>query len=236
MPFRLVYNNIMKNFVFDLYNTLISIRTDEHRDETWRPVVEFFRERGIETDIDTLRSMHDEGWINQLAEREREKKFKYPEGDITEIFRTISQRLGGDFSHDVCEDAAKCMRRASRVSLHLFDGTLELFVKLKSLGAKLYLLTNAQAAFTYDEIDECGLLSRFDGLLVSSECGVRKPDPAFFKMLFDKYGLEKRDSVMVGDDKESDGKGAKAFGIRYVCAEGGASAVADKLVRLAQGK
>ncbi len=226
----------MQNFIFDLYNTLIGIHTDEHRDETWRPVVEFFRERGIETDVATLRTLHDEGWKNQLAEREKEKKFKYPEGDIVEIFRDISRKLGGDFSLETCEDAAKCMRRASRIDFKLFDGTLELLVRLKSLGAGVYLLSNAQAAFTYDELEECGLLRRFDGVLISSECGCRKPDPAFFGMLFDKYGLDKRTCVMVGDDKESDGKGAKSVGIRFICAEGGAAAVANKIVKIAQDR
>ncbi|MCH5350545.1 MAG: HAD family hydrolase [Clostridiales bacterium] len=222
----------MKNFVFDLYNTLIRIRTDEYRDETWRPVVLFFRDHGIETDVDALRTLYGEGWKVRLAEMEKTKKYKFPECDITDIFSEMASRLGGSFSRELCEEATKCMRRASRIEMSVFDGVHELFIKLRSLGAKLYLLSNAQAAFTYDEIDECGLLSRFDGMLLSSEYGCRKPDPAFFKMLFGKYGLDKRDSVMIGDDKESDGKGAKAFGISFVHAPSGAAAVADKLIKL----
>ena len=226
----------MKNFIFDLYNTLIRIHTDEYREETWQPVARFFRERGIEADALTLRALYGEGWNNAIAEHEREKKFKYPECDIVEIFRAMVSKTGAEASYEICEEAVKCMRRASRVEFSTFDGTLELFLKLKACGAKIYLLSNAQAAFTYDEIEECGLLNRFDGMLLSSEYGCRKPDPAFFKILFDKYGLDKRDSVMVGDDKESDGKGAKAFGIKFVCAEGGAALLTDKLVRLAQSK
>ena len=226
----------MKNFVFDLYNTLINIRTDEHRGETWAPVVGFFGERGIQSDAETLKRLYFESWSEHVAAREREKKFKYPEGDIAEIFGMMVGKLGGSLSREECEEAARCMRRASMVSMSVFDGTLELFLRLRACGAKLYLLTNAQAAFTYDEIESCGLLTRFDGILVSSECGCRKPDAAFFKMLFDKYNLDKRDSIMIGDDKESDGKGAKAFGIKFVHAPSGAASVADKLISLAGKK
>ena len=226
----------MVNFVFDLYNTLIRIRTDEFREETWRPVVEFFRERGIETDVATLRTLYGEAWKTNIISKRKEKKYLYPECDIAEIFTAVAEKLGGSFNREVCEEAAKCMRRASRIELNVFDGVHELFIKLRSFGAKLYLLTNAQAAFTYDEIEECGLLSRFDGLLISSDCGCRKPDPAFFEMLFNKYNLSKRDSVMVGDDKDSDGRGAKNFGIRFVHAPNGAAAVADKLIKIAGRK
>lgn len=226
----------MKNFIFDLYNTLIYIRTDEYRDETWRPVVEFFREHGIETDVATLRTLYGQGWDSMLSRLGKSKKFKYPECDITDIFGEMAKRQGVEFSREVCEEAAKCMRRASRIEMSVFPGVHELFIKLRSLGAKIYLLSNAQAAFTYDEIEECGLLSRFDGLLLSSECACRKPDPAFFKMLFEKFSLDKRASVMIGDDKESDGKGAKSFGIHFVHAPLGAAAVADKLIKLVNGK
>ena len=69
-------------------------------------------------------------------------------------------------------------------------------------------------------------------MLLSSECGCRKPDSAFFGMLFDKYELDKRDAVMVGDDPENDGMGAQNFGIAYVKADGGAAAHAAELLEL----
>lgn len=232
----MLYNGRMDTFIFDLYNTLVSIRTDEQRSSTWLPVAEFFRERGLNADPDKLRVWYDEFWYKQLDERKAEGKFAYPEGDVVEVFRAMAKNLGGEWSYETGEDAAKLMRRSSMVYIKLFDGTLELLASLRALGAKLYLLTNAQAAITYDEIEECGLMNKFDGMLISSEWGCRKPDPKYFEILFDKFGLKKADSVMVGDDKESDGKGAKAFGIKYVCAEGGAAAVSDKLIKLAKSR
>ncbi len=223
----------MKNFIFDLYNTLIEVRTDEHREETWLPVVKYFADRGIPvSDWKILERFFVEYWDEFNAQKSG--KYAYPECDCVDQFVCIAKKAGGKLSRKKAAEALCIMRKASTETLRLFDGTLELFAELKKRGAKLYLLSNAQAAFTYDEIDSCGLKGAFDGMLLSSECGCRKPDPEFFGMLFDRFGLSKDRSVMVGDDRISDGKGAADFGIAYVYAGGGAVAVADELIRLAE--
>lgn len=223
----------MKNFIFDLYNTLIDIRTDEGREETWLPVVNFLAERGVRAEWETLRDRHDALWAEQIKRREAEGKFSYPEGDMVEVFRSLAGELGCALSAAEAAEAARLMRRASVVWLRLFKGVKELFAGLRAAGAKLYLLSNAQAAITYDEIEQCGLSDAFDGLLISSEYGCRKPDPKYFEILFDKFGLEKSKSVMIGDDPISDGEGAKNFGIAYAAVgRGGAPAISDELLKL----
>lgn len=226
----------MNTFIFDLYNTLIDIRTDEHRLETWEGVAEFFATYGIKADTERLADAYERVWREQLEIKRAEKKFLYPEGDIVTVFEEMAKSFGGELPTDAATEAARIMRRASKVWLRPFDGVLELFAKLRAFGAKIYLLSNAQAAFTYGEIEECGLIDKFDGMLISSEHGCRKPDPAYFQILFDKFGLDKDKSVMVGDDKESDGKGAKAFGIKYLWTPGGAAKFTEKLVKLAKEK
>lgn len=233
---QIVYNSDMKAFIFDLYNTLIDTRTDEHCEKAWAPVVEFLAERGVKTDWRRLCAEFDAYWDNFNRSRAAASEYEYPECDCVSQFESIAKSVGGAITRADAAQALRIMRRASIVRLRLFDGTLELLDGLHSRGAKVYLLSNAQAAFTYDEIAECGLTDAFDGVLISSECGVRKPDPAFFGMLFDKYGIDKRTAVMVGDDKENDVGGAEGFGIKGVWAPGGAAAHADELYALAGEK
>ena len=55
---------------------------------------------------------------------------------------------------------------------------LLLLVPLLMLGActkKKFLLSNAQSCFTLDELDALGLADRFDGILLSSDAGMKKP-------------------------------------------------------------
>ena len=221
----------MKNFVFDLYNTLIEVKTDEHCKEAWKSVVAYFGSLGINTDWKTLCDGFDEYWRVFNA---KTTPYAYPECDCVEQFRFIAQMAGGDISREKAKEALCIMRKASIRILRAFDGARAILDELRNRGARLYLLTNAQAAFTRDEIELCGLSGAFDGMLLSSECGCRKPDPAFFDMLFKKYKLQKSDTVMIGDDVFSDGKGAADYGIRFVLARGGAAAHSESILALSE--
>ncbi|MCM1367934.1 MAG: HAD family hydrolase [Roseburia sp.] len=222
----------MKSFIFDLYNTLIDVRTDEHCERAWAPVVSFLAERGISVDWRKLCAEFDLYWKIFGAEAVSESEYEYPECDCVEQFKYIARQFGCDLPRSDAATMLCRMRKSSIEWLRLFDGTIELLDGLHARGAKTYLLSNAQAAFTLDEIKEVGLDGKFDGVLLSSDCGVRKPDKAFFGMLFDKYGIKKYDAVMVGDDKENDVGGAKKFGIKGVWVPGGAAKYADELYAL----
>lgn len=77
----------------------------------------------------------------------------------------------------------------------------------------VYLLSNAQRIFTEYELRSLGLWELFDGILISSDEGCCKPDPAFFRILFDRYGLNPADCLMIGNERTSDLAGAVAAGI-----------------------
>ena len=81
---------------------------------------------------------------------------------------------------------------------------------------KIYLLSNAQYIFTKYEMDALGLTGWFDGILISSEESCRKPSQAFYDRLFERYGLKKEESVMIGNDWITDIRGAKEYGLATV--------------------
>ena len=62
-------------------------------------------------------------------------------------------------------------------------------------------------------VDKLGLTSYFDGMLISSEEGVKKPSPLFFQRLLERYGLDPTSCIMIGNDERSDIAGAKAVGM-----------------------
>ena len=220
----------MKNFVFDFYNTLVDIRTEEHSADSWRGVVSFLRERGILSDPETLIGLYDECWNAHLLELEKTSRYAYPEGDITDVYKRMAAALGGTLSDKDAAECAVIARRESIRWLRTFPGTTELLCALKARGGKIYLLSNAQSVFTADEFLQSGVAEMFDGVLLSSDYGCRKPDPAFFDILFKKYKLKKSDSVMIGDDINSDGKGAESYGIAYVLADGGAAKHSEQIL------
>ena len=106
-----------------------------------------------------------------------------------------------------CTQTACVFREATRRYLCVYDGVKELLEELGRRGRGVYLLSNAQADFTRPEIGMLGLTDYFDGIVLSSEQGVKKPSPVLFETLLETYGLNRRESIMIGNDRESDIEG-----------------------------
>jgi putative hydrolase of the HAD superfamily len=84
------------------------------------------------------------------------------------------------------------------------------------MGCRLWLLSNAQRAFTAYELRYLDLEEEFDGVYISSDYGCRKPDARFYQALIQEKGLDIKKCVMIGNDRETDIAGAKALGMATV--------------------
>lgn len=198
----------MKNFLFDLYGTLLDIETDEESKTFWKKISR------------TLNRVKSGG---ELKERYRSlckqaKSALPPDGEIelTSFLRQLLLECGlPDSTSDVLA-FAKRFRTLSVRRCRPFRGALKLLRKLKKNGAKLYLLSNAQSCFTYSEIEACGLAPLFDGILLSSETGWKKPSPRFFEAAFQQFSLAPESCLYVGNDLHDDVGGAHAVNMKCV--------------------
>lgn len=194
----------MKNFAFDLYGTLIDIQTDEG-DPKFREYIagEFFRLCGGECDF----------WHDYMELCAPENCGPYFEPDLLKVFAELETRCGGHPSDGQIKEFAYKFRVASRKKLCLYHGAEDILSALKERGAGLYLLSNAQACFTVRELEEVNIAHYFDGILLSSDAGVKKPSERFFNMLLEKFGLDRSSTVYTGNDYYTDVLGANAAGL-----------------------
>lgn len=93
-------------------------------------------------------------------------------------------------------------------NLALLDG-------LAAAGVPLYALTNWSREKFAVARRRFGFLSRFRAIVVSGEEGMTKPDPAIFRLLLDRHGLEPGRTVFI-DDSEPNVRTAAALGFRAV--------------------
>jgi 2-haloacid dehalogenase len=91
-------------------------------------------------------------------------------------------------------------------------GTVEVLAELRAAGVPLYALTNWSAETFAITRGRFEFLEWFDGLLVSGEERVTKPDPAIFRLLLDRFGLDPAATVFV-DDAEANVAAARRLGI-----------------------
>ncbi len=203
-----------RNYIFDLYGTLVDIRTDEYSLNFWRKAVSVFAKGKASYSPSELMSRYKK-YVRQaqLREKLRHPTYKYIDIDLLTVFRRLYSDKGVKADIDLLNDTALRFRKASTEHICLYDGVIDLLSSLKAADKKIYLLSNAQESFTVPEMEELGILQYFDGVMISSQEKVCKPQQAFFERLIEKYRLDKKDCIMIGNDKNSDMMGAKQVGI-----------------------
>ena len=91
-------------------------------------------------------------------------------------------------------------------------GTVELLAELRAAGTPLYALTNWSAETFAIARERFEFLSWFDGVLVSGEERLIKPDPAIFRLLLERFGLAPEATFYV-DDSEANVAAARRLGL-----------------------
>ena len=203
-----------QNCIFDLYGTLIDIRTDESGEKFWSEVAAIYKSYGAEYTAKDIEHQY-----HRLAKREtRFTRFAHPtyqniEINLENVFRYLYARKSVKATDEIIRDTAIKFRKASTQLLTLYDDVIDLLESLKKAGKKVYLLSNAQRCFTYPEMCELGIEKYFDGIFISSDQACCKPSKVFFDKLFKEYNLKKSESIMIGNDCISDMLGAHGAGI-----------------------
>lgn len=205
-------------FVFDFYGTLVDIRTNEEKPYLWRKCTELYGSLGAHYRPAELKRAFRRTIEEEFEKLQEEGKRKYGEGflaepDLTVVFRRMYEEKGISCSWEQAAITANFFRTLSRQKLRVYDGVRETLLKLREGGKRVYLLSNAQSDFTRPEIELTGLTDCFDGILISSEEGCRKPSPVFYRILIERYGLRAERCLMMGNDVDSDVKGATAVGM-----------------------
>lgn len=203
-----------RNYLFDLYGTLVDIHTDESSRLFWQRVCWLLGMHGIDREWAELKAMYAQKIIRLEAQaRAHLPAGAEPEIDLGIVFREFFEDCGLSADEKTIADFASTFRLLSMKKLKPFPGVPGLLEALHREGKGVYLLSNAQALFTRPELDMLGLTQYFDGILLSSEAGIKKPDPAFFRALLQKYSLDPAETCMVGNDDLCDCHGAAKAGL-----------------------
>ena len=205
-----------KAVVFDLYGTLAYIHTDETKSALWRRTAAYYASCGAAYSPRELRQC----WDALCADADRRAEAADPgedrcrEIDLSGVFRALFKLRGVSPEKEMVHEAAWLFRQESTSHLRAYAGAGELLSDLRRAGRQVILFSNAQSCFTLPELELLGLRDAFDAIYISSDHGVKKPDPRFFRKMLSEQGLDGSDCLMVGNDPVCDIAGAKAVGMR----------------------
>lgn len=202
---------MITDLVFDLYGTLVDIHTEEN-DLVWEKTAMYFGYYGAPMTGGELHAAFDAA----MAEREARAGQSYecfPDIPFEQVMAQLLHERGVENAMTLGVNAAQLFRIASTEYIRLYPWVKEALAELRSRGFRLWLLSNAQQVFTAYELRLLGLGEEFDGVLLSSDYGFRKPDLRFYNALIREHGLDPAQCLMIGNDRETDIAGAKAAGM-----------------------
>ncbi|MCM1192033.1 MAG: HAD family hydrolase [Butyrivibrio sp.] len=208
------------NYIFDLYGTLADIRTNESKASLWKYMAQYMTFQGAPYSAPELRRRY-RSLIDALRLEQWEKSSKtFPEVtpeeievNLSHVFSRLYSEKGITPSPRMIADWALMYRTVSLDYVRLYDGAEALLRKLRRLGKKVWLLSNAQRLFTEPELRSLRIYDLFDDVLISSDIGFMKPSGQFYAALLSRHRLDPKTSVMIGNDWQADAWGAYNNGL-----------------------
>lgn len=218
------------NYIFDLYDTLVDIHTDESDTAIWEKLAMFYGYYGALYEAGELKERYET--LVKSSEAELKKKIENmdiekqneakdaqfaisyaheasPEIHIEDVFEKLYEEKGVNPTKELSVHTGQFFRVMSTEYIKLYPGTKEMLKELKKAGKNVYLLSNAQRIFTAYEMRRLDIFDLFDDVFISSDYNTKKPDIRFYKELINKHDIDVSKSLFIGNDSTTDIKGAK---------------------------
>ena len=200
------------DLIFDLYGTLVDIHTEEDAN-VWEHTSYFFGFYGAHYTGAELKA----AFSAAMGAREAAAGQSYecfPDIPCETVFAELFRNKGiTERTEELGFQAAQLFRILSIEYIRLYPAVREALAALRKQGFRLWLLSNAQRAFTAYELRLLDLWKEFDGIYLSSDYRCRKPDGRFYRALLNEQKLDLENCLMIGNDRETDIAGAEAIGM-----------------------
>ncbi len=201
----------VKGIIFDCYQTLIDIHTEEHNLITHEVVSAWLAYQGVRIKPEKLWGTY----MFKVRDRMQHSKETYPEVRVEEIFAEICRENSiWKINEKILGiETSRVFRAASIRKLHLFPHTIKLIDHY--INIPKCIVSNGQRVFSELELRFLGLYDYFDFVIFSSDVGYQKPDLRLFMTALKRMGLElePKHVMSIGDSYENELIPARKLGM-----------------------
>lgn len=190
-----------KTVLFDADGTLLDFKRSE--DEAVRMTISSFGITPTDELVCKYSEINDSLW-KALEKGEIEKNVL-----LYHRFELFCEHFG--YECDAKEMARSYMHNLSKMS-YIIDGADELCQKLYG-KVKMYIVTNGVEFIQKGRFANCPITKYFDDIFISGVLGYEKPDINYFIKVDELIGLNKSETLIVGDSLSSDILGGMNYGI-----------------------
>ncbi len=203
---------MIKAIFFDLYGTLIDIKTDEQDPWVYAILSRYLQYHLVQVGAEELKEVY----FGEIEQQFRKSREVYPEVDIYKIFSIIMNKYGNRwYPKSVIVDTAMLFRSLAIRRFGLFPYLFETLSQLKK-QSEIAIISDAQWVFAEPEMEMLGLDRFFQQRILSSHYGYKKPDMRLFQAAMKKLRVKPEESIYIGDNLRKDLVGAKKAGMQFI--------------------
>ena len=201
----------IKHLFFDLDRTLWDFEKNSFEELTCLYNKYRLHDKGISLPnefIKIYKKINEKCWemyrVNQISKEVLRVKRFY---DTFLYFGIEDEYLAKKFGDDYVMNSPK--------RTHLIKGTKVLLKKLKP-HFNMHIITNGFEEVQHIKLSNSKLSDFFQVVVTSEAAGAKKPNPLAFQYALEKSGAKLDNSVMIGDDLNTDIQGAIQFGMKSI--------------------
>jgi len=197
---------VIRAIVLDLDNTLVDFM--RMKDDAVSAAIEGMIDAGIALPRETLRERID------AIYREHGLEFQ-------QVFDVLLEQEFGSVDPKILASGILAYRRARASALVLYPHSQMTLIELVRRGIRLGVVSDAPRMQVWLRLCSLSLQHLFDAVVTFDDTRARKPDPAPFREVLRRLGVEPGEALMVGDWAERDVVGGKGLGMKTVFARYG---------------
>lgn len=201
-------NSMIKAVIFDMDNTLIDFM--KIKTSSVEAAINAMIHAGLKMDKkkaeEILYELYDEHGIEDQH-----------------IFQRFLERVNNKIDYKILSAGIVAYRKLQSGLLDPYPATFPTLVKIKEMGLKLAILSDAPSIKGWIRLREMKIADFFDVVVTFDDTKETKPNPAPFKKVLSMLNLKPEECLMVGDSPKRDMEGAKKAGIKTVFASYGAT-------------
>lgn len=112
-----------------------------------------------------------------------------------------------------CMEVNEAFLNLCVVQKGLIEGAVHLLENLREKGYRMHICSNGVRKNQIIKMTSSGLIGYFDTIITSDDVGIAKPAIAFWQYALQQTGANSKNTLMIGDNYETDILGAQSVGI-----------------------